>query len=103
MKYIYQENGDDIEVLLETEDGFGWICDCGLKTEEVSWEKAKMITQSLNGNLFSQRKMTQLEEREFLKTIFQLIKQDFYEYLTNCKKQNIITLSRRQNDYSRNH
>lgn len=28
-KYIYQITNKEFEVILETDDGFEWICDCG--------------------------------------------------------------------------
>ncbi len=46
--YRYQENNGQVEVFLETEEGFEWICDCGLSTHEKSWEHAITICAALN-------------------------------------------------------
>lgn len=50
MKYFYQENDGEIEIILETEEGFEWICDCGLTSYQKSWEHADMICKALNGD-----------------------------------------------------
>lgn len=47
-RYFYQANAGGWEVILEEEDGFEWICDCGLISDLRSEEIAKMIVNALN-------------------------------------------------------
>lgn len=50
-KYFWQENNHEVEILLETDDGFSWICDCGSYNNNYSIEKAESIVRLLNENL----------------------------------------------------
>jgi len=52
MKYTYQQNGEEVEVILEMNEGFEWVCDCGSKDNQNSWYKAIIICNSLN-NVFN--------------------------------------------------
>ena len=56
MRYFYQENGDDVEIILETKEGFEWVCDCGDKSKQDSWYKAIIICNALNDVFKNQMK-----------------------------------------------
>ena len=50
MKFFYQENCGTIEILLETKDGFTWICDCGSSSHPNSKITAQVLCKLLNAN-----------------------------------------------------